>query len=201
MPVEIAAKRSSHFTRERILEAAILRFSQHCYEATKLRDIAADVGVDVALVHRSFGSKEALFTEAVNAALDGKLLSTIEARDLSAALAASIFEPRVDSALKLIDPIDIVAQSLSSPQANRILRKFVLRDFINPLTAKLADRTPHRAALAIACLTGFAILRDVLRIEPLLDGSKAELQPLLEKVLRICLDDDPRTERPEPAVA
>ena len=34
-------------TRERILKAAILRFSTHSYEETGLRDIAADVGVDI----------------------------------------------------------------------------------------------------------------------------------------------------------
>ena len=58
---------ASDTTRDRILKAAILRFSAHSYDDTGLRDIAADVGVDMAYVHRSFGSKEKLFYEAVKA--------------------------------------------------------------------------------------------------------------------------------------
>jgi len=56
-------------TRERILEAAIRQFSRRSYEQTGLRDIATDVGVDVAYVHRCFGSKENLFAEALRAAI------------------------------------------------------------------------------------------------------------------------------------
>jgi AcrR family transcriptional regulator len=44
-------------TRDRILNAAMERFSRTSYEQTGLRDIAADVGVDVAYVHRCFARK------------------------------------------------------------------------------------------------------------------------------------------------
>ncbi|MFD2029247.1 helix-turn-helix domain-containing protein [Ancylobacter dichloromethanicus] len=59
--------RAAAAKREQILEAAILRFARQSYEDTSLRAIAADVGVDVAHVHRSFGSKELLFAEAIRA--------------------------------------------------------------------------------------------------------------------------------------
>jgi len=45
-------------TVDRILAAAVKRFATNSYEATGLRDIASDAGVDVAYVHRRFGSKE-----------------------------------------------------------------------------------------------------------------------------------------------
>ncbi len=67
MPNRVIRPDANDTTRDRILKAAILRFSTHSYDHTGLRDIAADVGVDMAYVHRSFGSKEKLFYEAVKA--------------------------------------------------------------------------------------------------------------------------------------
>lgn len=53
MPNRVISPDANDTTRERILKAAILRFSAHSYDNTGLRDIAADVGVDMAYVHRS----------------------------------------------------------------------------------------------------------------------------------------------------
>lgn len=50
-------------TRGALLEAAHTRFARQGYDATTLRQIAGDVGVDAALVIRYFGSKESLFIE------------------------------------------------------------------------------------------------------------------------------------------
>jgi AcrR family transcriptional regulator len=50
-------------TREAIREAAARLFPVHGYTGTSVRDIAAEAGVDAALVIRHFGSKEDLFLE------------------------------------------------------------------------------------------------------------------------------------------
>lgn len=50
-------------TREALLAAAYERFARQGYDATTLRQVAGDVGVDAALVIRYFGSKERLFLE------------------------------------------------------------------------------------------------------------------------------------------
>ncbi len=47
-------------TRERILDTAERLFAQHGIEATSLRAITAEAGVNLAAVHYYFGSKEAL---------------------------------------------------------------------------------------------------------------------------------------------
>ncbi|MCR6031050.1 TetR family transcriptional regulator [Nocardioides sp. zg-579] len=66
-------------TRAAIAEAARRRFQAGGYAATSVRAVAADAGVDAALVIRHFGSKEQLFLETVDVegafeqALDGPL--------------------------------------------------------------------------------------------------------------------------------
>jgi AcrR family transcriptional regulator len=50
-------------TRERILDAAELLFVDHGFEATTLRMITTDAGVNLAAVNYHFGSKEALVQE------------------------------------------------------------------------------------------------------------------------------------------
>lgn len=69
MPTKMAVRPSAQFARQRVLEAAILRFSHRSYKATRPRDIAANVRGDVALVHRSFDAKEGLSTAVVSASI------------------------------------------------------------------------------------------------------------------------------------
>ena len=52
-------------TREAVLEAARERFADLGYDGATIRAIAADAGVDSALVHHFYGTKEQLFAEAV----------------------------------------------------------------------------------------------------------------------------------------
>src|SRR5437868_7385898 len=60
---KMTRSRNAAETRAALLAAARIRFARDGYEATNLRDIAADVGVNVALISRYFGSKEGLFFE------------------------------------------------------------------------------------------------------------------------------------------
>ena len=50
-------------TRGQILHVAAAQFGTSGYEATTLRKVAADAGVDPALIRRFFGNKEGLFTQ------------------------------------------------------------------------------------------------------------------------------------------
>lgn len=93
MPKTATQTHGAERTRERILKAAILRFSTHSYEATGLRDLAADVGVDVAYVHRCFGSKEKLFREALKASMKPERLFGEEG-DMATFLAREMMRER-----------------------------------------------------------------------------------------------------------
>jgi AcrR family transcriptional regulator len=194
MAAAIREKRSGELTRQRILQAALARFAAASYEEVGLRDIARDVGVDVALVHRSFGSKEQLFSEVFKTAIQSERLLAFEKAELGAVFAKTIFETESELASGHAEALQIFIHSLSSPRAREVLRGFALRDLIEPLATKLDDRAQQRAALLIACLIGISILRDVLEVEPLLDASRAQTEPLVEKLLGVCLDDDRQSE-------
>jgi AcrR family transcriptional regulator len=183
MPPRALERPSGEATRRRILQAAVARFARFSYEEVKLRDIARDTGVDVAYVHRSFGSKERLFAEVFKATAPlAQRVLTSEKEDIARVFASHVFD--VDAVR-----LRIFAFSLSSPEARKVLRTLGFRDFIEPLAAKLPEPALERAALIAACMTGIRILRDVLRLEPLCSLSREEDQPLIEALFRACLDE------------
>lgn len=57
-------------TRERILEVARDLFASNGIDKTSIRSIAAGAGVDAALVHHYFGTKQQLFAAAIHAPIN-----------------------------------------------------------------------------------------------------------------------------------
>ena len=178
-------------TRNRILNAAILRFSRQSYESTGLRDIAADVGVDVSYVHRCFGSKEQLFAEALDATLAPAELFTDVGSNLSDRLARQIFVRDKARGRNTVGPLDIIIRSLTNPDASRVLREAIRKDFIHPLAEKAGQKDDTRAAIVAALLAGIGILRNVLRIDPLLEAEGGELEQVIARTIAAILTDEP----------
>ena len=73
-------------TREAILAAARARFGDYGYDGATIRGIAADAGVDAALVHHFFGTKERLFVAAMR-------LPMVPGELVDSALAAAASDP------------------------------------------------------------------------------------------------------------
>ena len=73
-------------TREAILAAARARFGDYGYDGATIRAIAADAGVDAALVHHFFGTKERLFVAAMR-------LPMVPGDLVDSALAAAASDP------------------------------------------------------------------------------------------------------------
>jgi AcrR family transcriptional regulator len=66
--------------RDRIVEAAMRHFAEHGYRATRIEDIAREVGVAKGTVFLDFGSKEGLFLAAFQRAV-GQLPAWLDAPD------------------------------------------------------------------------------------------------------------------------
>jgi AcrR family transcriptional regulator len=196
MPKIAIDTRPDDTTRERILKAAMLRFSTHSYEETGLRDLAADVGVDPAYVHRCFGSKEKLFREALKATLRPERIFAGEADDLPSTLAKEVLMERGANEIR---PLDIVIRSFSSPDASRVLRDLLVEDFTTPLTEKRRSLSQKRAALIGAFLAGVGILRDVIRADALQEGEGSEVEEIIAGIIgELMGSGDPRDGREMP---
>lgn len=168
-------------TRERILAAAIRRFASRSYEDTTLRAIAADAGVDVAWVHRSFGSKENLLIRAVEATAAPGRFAGLPADAVVERLVEDLFSPEAGD--DAVAPLDIVYRSVNSREAQPLLREMLTKDFVGPLSAALPPPSEKRAMLLAATLLGIGVLRDVLRVEALRDRDDADLRGLVRGLL------------------
>lgn len=167
--------------RSRILAAAVERFSSASYEDTSLREIAADAKVDVAYVHRSFGSKEALFREALDAASRGDELATICSSPQLARSIASMYATRHNRPGGH-SPLDIMIHSLGSPTAVAALKRKLMSDLVTPLSGRLAPPGELRAIMISSLLIGVGMSASILQMPALL-GDDSSVEALLEGVV------------------
>lgn len=177
-------------TRDRILAAAIARFARYSYEDTGLRDIAADTGVDVAYVHRCFGSKAQLFAEAVQATISRHAIPSGTANDLATYFTRLLFQRDDAKFDNKVNTLDIMLRSLSSSEAMPVLRKSVLDNFVQPLAGRLPDPGESRAALIAAFLMGFGIFKHILLIESLREPAGDKVEMLAREIISHLLEAD-----------
>ena len=157
-------------TRGAVLAAARARFAAHGYEATRLRDVAADAGVDVALVSYHFGSKDGLFA----AALSLPAQPGAARRRARRGGVDGLGERLVRRLVALLDQragdgfVALVRSAATNERAAELLRGFVEREVLAPLAAAIdADRPELRAALCGSQLVGIVLARRVIGVRPL----------------------------------
>jgi AcrR family transcriptional regulator len=151
--------RDADATRRALLGVAILRFRQDGFERTRLRDIAADVGVNAALINRYFGSKKQLFTEAMAAHADRVDRLTDRPLDALAqelvALACGADDAE-DNMLLLI-------RSAGHADARERLQADIADIFTTALAARLGgEQAGLRAELLAAWAVGIGFLREIV---------------------------------------
>ena len=167
-------------TREAIRAAARDRFSAQGYDRVRMRDVAADAGVDVALVTYHFGSKDGLFAAALEmpapmAALMADVLEQGEVADFGERFLRRVLEVWDDE--RTGGPlVALVRSAMSHPPAADALRDFVQSELLARIAARLdvAD-AEQRAALFGSQLIGLLLYRHVLRVEPVTSMPAEEL--------------------------
>lgn len=182
-----AAKPTRPSTRDRILQAAVARFASATYDEVSLRDLAADVGVDVAYVHRSFGSKASLFEAALQAASgdDGRPpLADAPPDECAFDLVRRLLDkPRFDQRGGP-GPMDILLRSLASKKASAILRDKAERDILRPIAERMGHEGDLRAAIVVALLLGMGMARDLIQLDALTDP---EREPRMRRLLEAAI--------------
>lgn len=154
-------RRDAAATRQALLEVARQRFARDRFEAVSVRDVAAEVGVNVALVYRYFGSKAGLFaTAAADSAMFGQLdVPAEELPDRMAELLASsaAHSPGLDDLLTVWRLIGETSDEEGLPEK---VRDYAENNVVGPFATVAAGDDPRlRAELAAALLAGIRVLR------------------------------------------
>lgn len=165
-------RRDAVQTRSRIPEAARKRFSNFSYENAGMCDIAADAGVDAALVNRYFGTKEGLFAEVI---AGGFLLEEhlpAKLSDLGTWLAGQVLDATEEHEADEFDAVRVLLRAAGNPAIAPLVSECFRREFVTPLAKLLSGRNRGmRAALIASCVIGLATMRHGLA-SPELSGDK-----------------------------
>jgi AcrR family transcriptional regulator len=179
-------------TRGQILDAARKSFADKGFGGTTIRAVAADAGVDPALVHHYFGSKDDLFLAALEIPVDPRRL------------VPAVFEAGVPGAgerlLRLFlsvwdDPhtrlplLALLRASLSEEGPESLLQQGILRMVLTPLRAALPSaEADRRVQLVLSQMVGLVVTRYLLALEPLASMPAEEVVAAVAPTLQRYLD-------------
>ena len=177
----------SERTKLRIQQAAARLFASRSFETVSTRAIAKEAGVDAALIHHYFGSKEGLFQAVLNAAIRPEQLETLV-----------VSESPEDWGRQLVRAADKVWTSPAAPALKAVvrrvlvghegmLREFVTRSLLNRFLSHIKGPEPERrlrASLIGSQMSGLVIARHIVGIEPLASLSTDEVANLIGPVLQ-----------------
>ena len=180
-------KGGSH-ARAEILTAARAAFGAHGYEAVTIRAVAARAGVDPALVHHYFGTKDQLFAAAVGF----PLVPSTQAPALLAGDPDELGERLVRLMLSVWSQpegrdraLAVLRSATTQDQAATVLREFVSRELIGRIAPVLPGPDPRmRVAAAASQIVGLAFLRYVIRLEPLASATDDEVVAMFAPVVQ-----------------
>jgi AcrR family transcriptional regulator len=162
---------SGEMRKADLLDAALNVFAEKGYDGASLRAIAAQAGVDAALVVHFFGSKAGLLTASVQWPFDpaAEIARVLAAgRPHAGEALARLFVSTWDELGRRNPILTLLRSATTEPAAAALMREFLSRLFLEPLAARLGDDRPAlRADLVAAQLVGLGIARYVLAFEPL----------------------------------
>ena len=171
-------------TRDRILAVAREEFSERGYEKTSVRGIAKAAGVDPALVHHYFGTKEQIFAAAIEVAFAPALNAPEAVADgpldgVGERLTRFVFgvweNPTTRTPL-----LAILRSAVTNETAAGVFRGLLVSQLMRRVAAQLdAPDGELRVELAAAQLVGCAMMRYVIKLEPL---ASADMEQLIARV-------------------
>ncbi|MFB7496623.1 TetR/AcrR family transcriptional regulator [Streptomyces sp. NPDC056161] len=182
--VQPARKRDGAATREAILAAAVVEFTEHGYARAGVRQIAERAGVTAMMINRYFGSKEGLFAQAVDRAFGPPTVVGDDRRSLSREIAHTLAERTAPGAERL-DPFLLMLRSVQDPEAVDVLRRGIEAHVGERLAGLLeGPEAEVRAQLGLALVAGTWLLRTVVGTSALAEADNDSLADLLTGMLR-----------------
>jgi AcrR family transcriptional regulator len=170
-------------SREDILEAARRLFADKGFDATSVRAISREAGVDPALVHHFFGSKEEVFNAA--------LADVVKPEEIFAEVLAgdqhAVGERLVHKFLAIWEHeasrgalLAILRSAVSHPHSAELLGRFMAGSVLRHIAESVDPEDAEiRGSLVSSQLIGLALLRYVLRTEPLASASIEQIEAMI----------------------
>lgn len=180
-------------TRATILDVARRRFLEDGYQAVTLRAVAAEAGVDVALISYYFGSKKGLFGAAMALAVNPAetLARTAEGDPVTFPqralrdLIALWEDPRTGAPLRVL-----VAGATQDPAITGLVREMMEREIIDKIAGRIGGvDARRRAGVFCAHIAGLVVTRYILRLEPFASMPSDELIRTYTPSLRLALGE------------
>jgi AcrR family transcriptional regulator len=177
-------------TRAAILTAARELFATSGYAGTSMRGVAAAAGVDAALVHHYFGTKDDLFLASLSVRVDPRVAMrpVVEGGPAGAGerIMRVFLEVWDDEQSRL--PLLALFRGVAEPGGQQLVRDGFLRMVLGPVGTGLGlDQPERRMALVASQLIGIVALRYLLQVEPLVstppDVLVATYAPVLQGYL------------------
>ena len=171
-------------TKQSILEAARTVFAEAGFDKASVRAIAATAQVDPALIHHYFGTKEKLFLVAMNSPINpAELIPKAmagpreQAGERLVALVLSVWDSPAGVAA-----VALMRSAMSNEWTARLMREFVVTQVLRRAVAELnidEKEAPVRTALVATQIGGLAMIRYVLKVEPI---ASSPAEPLVAAI-------------------
>lgn len=179
-------------TRATILAAAESEFAAKGFDRVSMRGIAKVAGVDPALVHHYFGSKDDVLLASLDVPFDPREVIpalTREGVDGLGQRIASQFLAIWDDEDNQIRLVSLVRAAMSSDVAADMLRSGLVHMILAPISEVIdAPDAGLRAQFVASQLLGLAMTRYVLQIEPLASAPRQEVAERIGVTLQRYID-------------
>jgi AcrR family transcriptional regulator len=181
-------------TRAEILDAAREVFSAVGFDRTTIRGIATKAGVDPALIHHYFGSKQELFAVSIDlpitTAEEVRAAFTEGGENIGRRLAETFFTAWEQGATRASLLGALRSAMGGEDQAVAALRQFLTSAVLDQVAPHVpGDRPRLRAVLMASQLVGVAIARYVVKLEPVASASVDEIIELVAPRLQSYVEE------------
>ncbi|MCT9929734.1 TetR family transcriptional regulator [Planotetraspora sp. A-T 1434] len=173
-------------TRGEILAAARKVFAEKGFDRATVRGIAREAGVDPALVHHYFDTKEGMFIAAMRLPVDpGTVIPAILAgprEEIGERLVRHILAMTADPEAR--EPVvGLLRTAMVNEQAVAMIREFLTRAVLGRV-AEALQIPPIRMEVAFSQMFGVVMMRYILKLEPLASADTEELVEILSPTIQ-----------------
>lgn len=170
-------------TRGEIVQAARESFADKGFSATSIRAVARQAGVDAALVHHYFDSKDELFIEAMAIPVDPRQIAAQildGPRDEIGRRVATVFLGIWESPEGAQRMKALFRSVLASDEVARMMREGIGQMIIQPISQVLdVPDAQLRVGLVASQLVGAAIVRYLVGLEPV---ASVDVETLIDRL-------------------